>query len=78
MVDYAAMIAVNHPNVVLGGANVKFLKPVAVGDVLVAIAEKTNVQNRKHIVNVKIRKNSTIIFEGEFTCFIPQKHVIGL
>ena len=28
MADYAAMVAVNHPNVVLGGANVKFLKPV--------------------------------------------------
>ena len=27
MADYAAMVAINHPNVVLGGANVKFLKP---------------------------------------------------
>ena len=26
--DYAAMLAVNHPHVVLGGAEVKFLKPV--------------------------------------------------
>ncbi|HKL82437.1 MAG TPA: thioesterase, partial [Desulfobacter sp.] len=28
LADYAAMLAVNHPNVVLGGADVKFLKPV--------------------------------------------------
>lgn len=28
LADHAAMIAVNHPNVVLGSADVKFLKPV--------------------------------------------------
>lgn len=39
LADYAAMIAVNHPNVVLGAADVKFLKPVSVGDVVVASAK---------------------------------------
>ena len=31
LADYAAMLAVNEPTVVLGKADVKFLKPVKVG-----------------------------------------------
>ena len=34
--DYSAMLAVNEPTVVLAGANVKFLKPVIVGDEILA------------------------------------------
>ncbi|NPA13383.1 MAG: PaaI family thioesterase, partial [Aquificae bacterium] len=30
--DYCAMLSVNHPNVVLGKAEVKFLKPTKVGE----------------------------------------------
>ena len=36
LADYAAMIAVNHPNVVLGAAEVRFLKPVVSGETVVA------------------------------------------
>ena len=36
LADYAAMIAVNDPNVVLGAAEVKFLKPVRIGETVVA------------------------------------------
>ena len=39
LADYAAMLAVNDPNVVLGAANCRFLKPVRLGDMLVARAE---------------------------------------
>ena len=38
LADHAAMLAVNDPNVVLGGANTRFLKPVRVGEVVVAVA----------------------------------------
>ena len=38
LADHAAMIAVNHPNVVLGSAEVKFVKPVRVGERIVAEA----------------------------------------
>src|SRR6185369_17300841 len=43
LADYAAMLAVNHPNVVLGSSEVRFLKPVLVGERLVAnaVVEKT-------------------------------------
>lgn len=39
LADYAAMLAVNHPHVVLGAAQVRFVKPVAVGDRLLAVAD---------------------------------------
>jgi acyl-coenzyme A thioesterase PaaI-like protein len=34
--DYAAMLAVNHPNVVLGSAEVQFLKPLRSKDTIYA------------------------------------------
>lgn len=36
LADYAAMLAVNEPTVVLGKAEVRFLKPVKVGERLLA------------------------------------------
>ena len=39
LADYAAMIAVNHPNVVLGAADVKFLKPVTIVERFTAIGQ---------------------------------------
>src|SRR5215212_3624000 len=52
LADYAAMLAVNHPNVVLAGAEVRFLKPVVVGEQLVAtarLAESTGRQRRGEV-----------------------------
>jgi uncharacterized protein (TIGR00369 family) len=46
LADHAAMLAVNHPNVVLAGAEVRFLRPVRAGERLVAEAElEASVQN---------------------------------
>ena len=52
--DYAAMLAVNHPNVVLGSADVKFLSPVQVGDTLEARASVQKVDGKKQVVEVVI------------------------
>lgn len=76
LADYAAMLAVNHPNVVLGGAQVKFLKPSKVGDVLVAEAQVTSNEGKKRIVSVKVSKEKDVVFEGELICFVPPKHVL--
>ena len=38
LADYAAMLAVNDPNVVLGAAQVKFMRPVRVGGFPSALA----------------------------------------
>ena len=38
LADYAAMLAINEPTVVLGKAEVKFIKPVILNDEVTAIA----------------------------------------
>ncbi len=55
LADYAAMLAVNHPNVVLASAEVRFLKPVVVGERLVAEAWVEETDGRKSRVQVEVR-----------------------
>ena len=74
--DYAAMLAVNEPNVVLGTAKSRFLKPVRRGDRLVASARTVGAQGRKHDVEVEATVNSEKVFEGTFTCFVLEQHVL--
>lgn len=76
LADYAAMVAINHPNVVLGGAIVKFLKPCKQGELLKAEAVIIETGNRKQVVYVEVFNESEIIFEGNFDCYILNKHVL--
>jgi uncharacterized protein (TIGR00369 family) len=76
LADYAAMIAVNHPNVVLGSADVKFLKPVRTEEALVAIANVEKIAGKKQIVTVQVTRIGEIVFQGEFTCFTLERHVL--
>ncbi len=75
--DYCAMLAVNHPNVVLGGADVKFLKPTKVGEILYFEGIVKSKDGKKREVEV-IGKNQKdqIVFQGNFICFILEKHVL--
>ncbi len=76
--DYAAMIAVNHPNVVLGGADVKFLKPVKTGERIVAEARVSAIEGKKHTVEVIVSRGDEKVFTGNFFCFVLGKHVLSL
>lgn len=76
LADYAAMLAVNDPNVVLGAAETRFLKPVRSGDRVIAVARTTDEKGRKHKVHVEARVDSTQVFEGTFTCFVLEHHVL--
>jgi uncharacterized protein (TIGR00369 family) len=76
LADYAAMIAVNNPNVVLGAAQSLFKKPVQAGDSLVAEANVIETKKNKRIVNVTVLKESTEVFQGTFTCFVLDRHVL--
>jgi len=76
LADHAAMIAVNHPNVVLGGAEVKFLKPVKVGDTVTAEARAGEGAGKKRMVTVEVVKGADKVFSGQFTCFVLDKHVL--
>ena len=77
LADYAAMLAVNHPNVVLGSADVKFLSPVQVGDTLEARASVQKVDGKKQMVDVVISQRGKKVFTGRFTCFVLDTHVLG-
>ncbi len=74
--DYAAMLAVNHPNVVLGASEVKFTAPVAVGDVMLAFAKIVTQEERRIIVEVKVTVNEKTVLKGNMTCYILYKHVL--
>jgi acyl-coenzyme A thioesterase PaaI-like protein len=56
LADHAAMLAVNDPFVVLGSAAVRFLRPVRVGERLVADARREDAQGRKSRVLVEVRR----------------------
>ncbi len=74
--DYSAMLAVNHPNVVLARAEVNFIKPVSVGDEVEFTAQVEKKEGKKNYVKVLGKKNNEIVFEGEFLCIVPDKHVL--
>ena len=76
LADYAAMLAVNDPNVVLGAAETRFLKPVRVGDRVLASARRLDQRGRMHDVRVEATVNSETVFEGTFTCFVLERHVL--
>jgi acyl-coenzyme A thioesterase PaaI-like protein len=74
--DYAAMLAVNHPNVVLGSADVRFLAPVVVGEVVVATAAVVERAGRKHRVEVSAAVGDRVVFSGVLTTFVLDAHVL--
>ncbi len=76
LADYAAMLAINHPNVVLGKSDVNFLKPVQVGDTLMAIAARLPEEGIKKPVKVQVFRDDKLVFEGEFICLVTKEHVL--
>jgi len=77
LADYAAMLAVNNPNVLLTEAKVKFNKPVILGDTLIAEARIQNRNDKKSIVEVKVKKDGIVVLHGEFICYSPEEHILG-
>jgi acyl-coenzyme A thioesterase PaaI-like protein len=76
LADYAAMLAVNHPHVVLGAAQVRFSAPVVVGDRLTAVATAQPVDGSKRPVEVEVTRGGQSVFSGTFVCFTPSRHVL--
>ncbi|MGH7325795.1 MAG: PaaI family thioesterase [Candidatus Rokuibacteriota bacterium] len=76
LADYAAMLAVNEPTVVLASAQVKFLGPVVAGDGMEAEAAVERSEGRKRWVKVVVRRDRTPVAEGEFLAIVPDKHIL--
>jgi acyl-coenzyme A thioesterase PaaI-like protein len=75
--DYAAMLAVNHPNVVLGSANVRFTAPVRVGETVTCTAAVESTNGRKHEVGVTCTVGERVVLTGTLTCFVLDHHVLS-
>ena len=78
MADYAAMLAVNDPYVVLGSAETKFLKPVTVGEELEAHATIEENVGKKRRVAVSVFCGETKVLSGVFVCFLLEQHVLKI
>jgi len=77
LADYAAMVAVNDPYVVLLSSQVRFLKPVIVGERLVAQAEITETDGKKRKVWCEVfNQERQKVFEGEFLCLVLTQHIL--
>ncbi len=76
LADYAAMLAVNDPFVVLGAAQTTFTKPVRVGDVVRATARVGEASGKKRSVAVTVARGDEIVMEGTFACFVLDAHVL--
>jgi len=76
--DFAAMAAVNDPNVVLSGADSSFLSPVRVGDEVVFEANVRHKDGRKREVNVIGTVLEIKVFEASLKTVILEKHVLKL
>lgn len=84
LADHAAMLANGDPNVVLGAAEVRFLAPVAVGQVLLAEAVADAAEGKKHPVSVRVWREEGAgetegepVFTGTFVCYVLPHHVLA-
>lgn len=76
LADYAAMLAVNHPLVVLASSSMKFLAPTRVGERLVAEARVIEETGRRRRVGVEVRREEEVVASGEFLAVVPDRHVL--
>ena len=76
LADYAAMLAVNEPTVVLASAQVKFLGPVVAGDRVEAEAAVERREGKKRWVRVVVRRDGSPVLDGEFLAIVPDTHVL--
>ena len=75
--DYTAMSAVNDPLVVLGASSSKFLAPVKVGDAVLCKATVVSEKGKKREVKVQAFVSEKLVFEGGFTTFVLDQHVLS-
>lgn len=76
--DFAAMAAVNNPNVVLSAATSSFLAPVRVYDEVVFTAKLRHKEGRKREVYVTGHVLDIKVFEATMKTVVLDKHVLKL
>ena len=76
LADYAAMLAVNEPTVVMAAAEMAFVAPVVVGDRLRAEGRRTAGDGRRQTVEVVVRRGDAEVARGLFRTATPERHVL--
>ncbi len=76
--DFAAMAAVNEPNVVLASSTLRFLAPVRSGEAVLFEAVDQDKTGRKRTVTVSGSVGETKVFEGEFKTVVTDRHVLAV
>ena len=76
LADYAAMVAVNDPYVVLGSSEVRFTAPVKVGDLMRATATVEGVEGKRRDVSVVVSVGERTVLKGKMVCYILSGHVL--
>ncbi len=74
--DFAAMLAVNEPTVVLVAANVSFLAPIKLGESALFRANVVQQEGRKSFVAVIGLVGEQEVFKGEFQTYTPAEHIL--
>ncbi len=78
LADYAAMLAVNDPLVVLGSADVRFLAPVKAGDRMVATGLVESVEGKRRNVSVEVSVDDGVVLRGTMACYVLDRHVLDV
>jgi len=76
--DFCAMATVNHPNVVLTGADTKFLAPIKLGDEVIFESEVLSYNEKKQEILITAKIKEKKVFEGIFKTAILKTHVLKL
>ena len=74
--DFAAMCAVNEPNVVLTGSSCRFLAPSTIGDTLEFEATVVEQDGPKAVVEVVGQCQGRDVFTASFKTYVTNKHVL--
>ncbi len=74
--DFAAMCAVNEPNVVLTGSTSRFIAPSAKGDVIEFEANLVEHDGPKGVVEVVGHCNGRDVFTATFKTYVTKEHVL--
>ncbi len=78
LADYAAMLAVNDPHVVLGSADVKFTAPVKAGDRMMAACSVVSTEGKKRVVSVEVSVGDRVVLRGSMVCYVLERHVLDV
>jgi len=76
--DFAAMAAINDPNVVLINSECRFLSPVKVGDTIVFEAKERYHESKKRRIHVVGKFKDIKVFEGNFLAVVLDRHIFKL